>query len=77
MICAQSAIIPTNSVSDANAAASSTKIFNIAPLQDRDFTRTYAEHCSFFVLTVKPKNPATIHSVNKWFSRYALRRSRR
>jgi hypothetical protein len=30
--CAQTAIIPTNSAIDANAAASSTKIFNIARL---------------------------------------------
>jgi hypothetical protein len=29
MSCAQTAIIPTNSVIDASAAASSTKIFNI------------------------------------------------
>ena len=32
--CAQTAIIPTNSVIDASAAASSTKVFNIACLPD-------------------------------------------
>src|SRR3954453_12613807 len=44
--CAQTAIIPTNSTIDASAAASSTNVFNIAPLP----SRTYGEQCSFFVL---------------------------
>ena len=63
--CAQTAIIPTNSVSDANAAASSTKIFNMPA----SMTGTYGEHCSFFVLAVKAKNPTTIGSVSKPLSR--------
>jgi hypothetical protein len=45
--CAQTAIIPTNSPIEANAAASSTKTRNIICL----LLRTYREHSSFFVLT--------------------------
>src|SRR5262245_39836203 len=37
--CAHTAIIPTNSVSDASAAASSTKIFNMLASKDRNFSR--------------------------------------
>src|SRR6476646_402071 len=48
--CAQTAIIPTNSVIDASAAASSTNILNMSDSYD---PRTYEEHCSFFVLGVK------------------------
>jgi hypothetical protein len=63
--CAHTAIIPTNSVSDARAAASSTKIFNMLASKDPEFYRTYAEHCSFYVLIVKAKNRTPIGSVNK------------
>src|SRR3569832_1101500 len=45
--CAQTAIIPTNSPIDANAAASSTKTRNMTCLH----LRTYREHSSVFVLT--------------------------
>ena len=48
--CAHTAIIPMNSVIDASAAASSTKIFNIAASLDE---RTNEEQCSFFVPGVK------------------------
>jgi hypothetical protein len=46
MTWAQIAIIPTNNVIDASAAASSTKILNMA----YSLARTYEEHCSHFVL---------------------------
>jgi hypothetical protein len=63
--CAHTAIIPTNSVSDVRAAASSTKIFNMLASMGLEFTRTYAEHCSFYVLIVKAKISTPIGSVNR------------
>src|SRR5215470_13747868 len=36
-----------------------------APLHESDRTRTYTEHCSFFVLEVKAKKCAPIGSVNR------------
>jgi hypothetical protein len=44
--CAQIAIIPMNSVIDASAAASSTKIFNIACLLGENIQRTMFSFCS-------------------------------
>ena len=43
---AQIAIIPTNSAIEVSAAASSTKILNMA----YSLAGTYEEHCSYFVL---------------------------
>ena len=43
--CAQTAIIPMNSVIDASAAASSTKVFNMPASS----IGTYEERCSHFV----------------------------
>jgi hypothetical protein len=44
--CAQIAIIPTNNVIDASAAASSTKIFNMALLLHQNIERTLFSFCS-------------------------------
>src|SRR6266567_512986 len=55
MTWAQIAIIPTNSAIDVSAAASSTKILNMAC----SITRTYEEHCSHFVLWSQANSAAS------------------
>ena len=55
MTCAQTAIIPTNSVIDASAAASSTNVFNIPASMERK-----KNNVPFLFSGVKSRPPARL-----------------
>src|ERR1700731_1879593 len=66
--CAQTAIIPTNSVIDASAAASSTKIFNMPVSRDVNIRGTLFCFCSKSqgdALGGSKKNPELSHMIHR------------